>query len=140
ISNFPNKEVEVIVVTDGERVLGLGDQGIGGMTISVGKLSLYTTFAGIHPSKTLPIILDVGTNNEQHLENDLYLGWRHHRLAGAEYDAFIEQFVQALKKRYPKALLQWEDFGKNNASRILERYRSSILSFNDDVQGTGAVT
>ncbi len=139
ISNFPNRDIEVIVVTDGERILGLGDQGLGGMAISIGKLALYTTFGGIHPAKTLPIILDVGTNNEQHLKNELYLGWRHRRLQGAEYDAFVEKFVQTIKKQYPNALLQWEDFGKGNASRILEKYRKSLLSFNDDIQGTGAV-
>ena len=139
VSNFPNKDVEVIVVTDGERILGLGDQGLGGMAISIGKLALYTTFAGIHPAKTLPIILDVGTNNAQHLQNELYLGWRHRRMQGAEYDAFVEKFVQTIMKRYPKALLQWEDFGRGNASRILEKYRKSVLSFNDDIQGTGAV-
>jgi malate dehydrogenase (oxaloacetate-decarboxylating) len=109
------------------------------MAISIGKLALYTTFGGIHPAKTLPIILDVGTNNAQHLQNELYLGWRHRRLQGADYDAFVEKFVLAIKKRYPKALLQWEDFGKGNASRILEKYRKTTLSFNDDIQGTGAV-
>ncbi len=140
LGNYPEDEVQIVVATDGERILGLGDQGLGGITISIGKLALYTIFAGIPPSKTLPVILDVGTNNAQHLENDLYLGWRHRRQAGAEYDAFIELFVQTVKKRYPKALLQWEDFGKTNASRVLEKYRKSILSFNDDIQGTGAAT
>jgi len=140
IYNHACDDVQVIVATDGERILGLGDQGLGGMAISIGKLSLYTVFGGIHPAKTLPVILDVGTNNPQHLQNELYLGWRHRRLQGAEYDAFIERFIQAIRKRYPKALLQWEDFGKNNAARILEKYRHSILSFNDDIQGTGAAT
>jgi malate dehydrogenase (oxaloacetate-decarboxylating) len=139
IANIPQRDVEVIVVTDGERILGLGDQGIGGIAISIGKLALYTIFAGIHPEKTLPVLLDVGTNNPQHLQNELYLGWRHQRIVGAEYDVFIEQFVQALQRRYPRALLQWEDFGKGNAARILERYRTQVLSFNDDIQGTGAV-
>lgn len=140
ISNYSVKEVDVIVVTDGERILGLGDQGIGGMTIPIGKLSLYTLFGGIHPAKTLPIILDVGTNNEALLKDDLYLGWRHKRLEGAEYDDFIDRFVKAIRKRYPKVLLQWEDFGKQNARRLLDRYRNQTLSFNDDIQGTAAVT
>lgn len=138
--NSPREEVDVIVVTDGERILGLGDQGIGGMTIPIGKLSLYTLFGGIHPARTLPIILDVGTNNEDLLKDEFYLGWRHERLSGPKYDEFVEKFIQAVKKRYPKVLLQWEDFGKANARRILDRYRHQILSFNDDIQGTAAVT
>lgn len=138
LRNYPEDDVQIIVATDSERILGLGDQGLGGITIPIGKLALYTVFAGIHPAKTLPVVLDVGTNNAQHLQNELYLGWRHRRQSGAEYDAFIDAFVHAVKKRYPKALLQWEDFGKTNASRILEKYRKSILSFNDDIQGTGA--
>jgi malate dehydrogenase (oxaloacetate-decarboxylating) len=140
IANIPRDDAEVIVVTDGERVLGLGDQGLGGMAISIGKCALYTIFGGIHPGKTLPIVLDVGTNNEEHLKNDLYLGWRHPRIHGAEYDRFIEKFVKAIKKRYPNVLLQWEDFAQANATRLLKQYRSKILSFNDDIQGTGAVT
>lgn len=140
LKRTPQEDVDVIVVTDGERILGLGDQGIGGMTIPIGKLSLYTLFGGIHPARTLPIILDVGTNNEELLRDEFYLGWRHERLSGAEYDSFVESFVQAVKKRYPKVLLQWEDFGKNNARRLLDKYRTKILSFNDDIQGTAAVT
>lgn len=139
-SHCPNKDALVIVATDGERVLGLGDQGIGGMTIPIGKLSLYTLFGGIHPSRVLPVFLDVGTNNQNLLKDELYLGWRHPRLTGAEYDLFIEQFVKAVKKWLPKTLLQWEDFGKNNARRLLEKYRAELLSFNDDIQGTATVT
>lgn len=139
IFNYPTDDIEVIVVTDGERILGLGDLGIGGMTIPVGKLSLYTLFGGVHPGKTLPIILDVGTDNEELLHDELYLGWNHKRIRGAEYDDFIEGFVKAVRKRYPKVLLQWEDFGKANARRILHRYQKQILSFNDDIQGTASV-
>jgi malate dehydrogenase (oxaloacetate-decarboxylating) len=140
LANYPQNEVDVIVVTDGERILGLGDQGIGGMVIPIGKLSLYTLFGGIHPAKTLPIILDVGTNNETLLKDELYLGLRHNRLTGPEYDDFVDRFVKAVHKRYPKVLLQWEDFGKNNARRLLDKYRDKLLTFNDDIQGTAAVT
>lgn len=139
LNHAPAKGVQVIVATDGERILGLGDQGIGGMTIPIGKVCLYTLFGGIHPSKTLPIFLDVGTNHPDLLKDPLYLGWRHHRVEGAEYDAFIDRFVQAVAQRFPHALLQWEDFGKNNARRLLDQYRNKVLSFNDDIQGTAAV-
>lgn len=139
-SYYPRKDIQVIVATDGERILGLGDQGIGGMTIPVGKLNLYTLFGGIHPAKTLPIFLDAGTNNPDLLNNELYLGWRHPRLQGEQYDRFIAQFVKSVKKWFPKAILQWEDFGRGNARRILDGYRFALPSFNDDIQGTAAVT
>lgn len=133
------KNVKIIVVSDGERILGLGDQGAGGMGISIGKLALYTVCAGIYPADTLPILLDTGTNNPDLLSDPLYIGWHHERIRGKEYDDFIEAFVKAVKKRFPHVLLHWEDFAQQNANPILERYRDKLCTFNDDIQGTAAV-
>jgi malate dehydrogenase (oxaloacetate-decarboxylating) len=140
LRNRPNPVVDVIVVTDGERILGIGDQGVGGLGIPIGKLSLYTLIGGIHPARTLPIVLDVGTNNPERLQDPQYLGWRHERITGQAYFDFVHQFVEAVKQELPEICLQWEDFARTHARPILERYRDQLLTFNDDIQGTAAVT
>ena len=150
--SYPNKDridkilnhsrydgVKCIVVSDGERILGLGDQGAGGMGIPIGKMALYTALGGIHPEHCLPVLLDVGTDNEDRLKSPLYMGWRHHRVRGEEYDAFVDVFVNSVKKRWPLVLLQWEDFAGSNAARLLARYKNQLCTFNDDIQGTAAV-
>lgn len=140
LRNATKRKVKVIVVTDGERILGLGDQGIGGMGIPIGKLSLYTACGGISPAYTLPVMLDVGTNNQKLLDDPMYMGARHPRIDQAQYDEFLNIFIQEVKRRWPEAMIQFEDFAQPNAMPLLKRYRDKVCCFNDDIQGTAAVT
>ncbi|WP_419420297.1 NAD-dependent malic enzyme [Legionella sp. D16C41] len=139
LANPRFNSVKAIVASDGERILGLGDQGAGGMGIPIGKLALYCACSGIHPSATLPVLLDTGTNNSELIKDPLYMGWRHERVRGQDYDDFIDAFIHAIKKRFPHILLQWEDFALQNATRLLDKYRNKLCTFNDDVQGTAAI-
>lgn len=140
LQNRSNPELDLIVMSDGEGVLGIGDQGVGAMDIPIAKLMVYTIAAGVNPLRTLPILLDVGTNNQKLLDDPLYLGWRHNRISGAEYDEFIKMVVDAINEMFPAVFLHWEDFGRKNARRNLDRYRNEICTFNDDIQGTGVIT
>ncbi|MHB8301328.1 MAG: NAD-dependent malic enzyme [Acidobacteriaceae bacterium] len=139
LSYFRSSDVKAIVVSDGERILGLGDQGAGGMGIPIGKMALYTALGGIHPEHCLPVLLDVGTDNEKLLNDPLYVGWRHKRVRGQEYEDFIAAFVAGVQQRWPHVLLQWEDFAGANAASLLDHYRDKLCTFNDDIQGTAAI-
>ncbi|KAI8147866.1 hypothetical protein BJV82DRAFT_698354 [Fennellomyces sp. T-0311] len=139
-NNVAPEDIDLIVVTDSEEILGIGDQGIGGIAISVAKLVLYTAMGGINPARVLPVALDVGTNNKGLINEPLYLGWRHERVRGKEYDDFVEQFVTCVRTKFKNAFLHWEDFGVNNARRLLTKYQPTMATFNDDIQGTGAIT
>ena len=140
LANVRKHAVDVIVITDGEAILGIGDQGVGGMGIPIGKLSLYSALGGIDPATTLPVILDVGTNNQELLENDLYMGWKHERLGQDDYDEFVELALSSIHRRWPNAVIQFEDFGVANSQRILDNYTDRMCCFNDDIQGTAAIT
>jgi malate dehydrogenase (oxaloacetate-decarboxylating) len=140
LENRIDPEVDLVVMTDGERILGIGDQGVGGIAIPIAKLMVYTLCAGIDPNRVLPIQIDVGTNNKKLIADPMYLGWRHERLSGEKYDDFINRIVQAIKQKFPNVFLHWEDFGRENARRNLMRFREQLCTFNDDIQGTGAVT
>src|SRR5579862_2838210 len=134
------EDIDLILATDAEQILGLGDWGVGGIEISIGKLAIYTAAGGIDPARVIPVMLDVGTNRDSLLGDPMYIGNRHARVRGELYDAFIDAYVKTVTKLFPNALLQWEDFGPSNGRRILERYRDRICTFNDDMQGTGAIT
>ena len=140
LDNVPNDIVEVIVITDGEAILGIGDQGVGGMGIPIGKLSLYSALGGIDPATTLPVVLDVGTNNQELLHDPIYVGWKHERLQDEEYDEFVDTALMAIHRKWPNAVIQFEDFGTANSQRLLDRYIDRLCCFNDDIQGTAAVT
>ncbi len=140
LQNATKQKVKVIVVTDSERILGLGDQGIGGMGIPIGKLALYSACGGISPAYTMPVTLDVGTNNQQLLDDPMYMGWRHKRISGEEYELFVERFIQQVMRRWPAAMIQFEDFAQHHATPLLRKYRDKVCCFNDDIQGTAAVT
>jgi len=140
LNNISSDNIDIVLITDGEGVLGIGDWGVGGIDICIGKLMVYTLCAGIDPARVLPIQLDTGTNNQQLLDDPMYLGWRHKRISGSEYDEFVDKAITAIKKRFPDTYVHWEDFGRANARRVLDKYRSKFVSFNDDIQGTGATT